>query len=302
MTMNQPRAINSPPSIFRAGHRAITGLMDGEITVQEKIDGSQFSFMRTNLDDLLFRSRKHMVVAGEVGLFNRAIEEITKIKPFLEVGVIYRSECVDKAKHNVLAYGRTPKCHVVIYDMQRPDGTYYNTAGLVKECAKLGLENVATFYRGPASAVTEQMATSWLAKESQLGATLVEGYVIKNYEKLTAVETKPMMSKVVAQRFEEKQGGKRPPGPDIMSVLETTYRTEARWRKAIQHLTEQGKLVGEMSDLKHLIPEIQLDVLGEHVDDIKQALFEHFWHRLRKRLVSGFPDFYAANMAEVPVE
>ena len=35
---------HSYPSIFNLGHKAIERLLDGPVNVEEKIDGSQFSF------------------------------------------------------------------------------------------------------------------------------------------------------------------------------------------------------------------------------------------------------------------
>lgn len=44
--------INSYPSIYSLGHRYISELFSGPVVIQEKIDGSQFSF--GNLNGKLF--------------------------------------------------------------------------------------------------------------------------------------------------------------------------------------------------------------------------------------------------------
>lgn len=37
-------ALNSYPKVYALGHPALAGLFDGPVIVQEKVDGSQFSF------------------------------------------------------------------------------------------------------------------------------------------------------------------------------------------------------------------------------------------------------------------
>ena len=49
--------IRSYPKVFNLGHAAMADLLGGNVVVQEKVDGSQFSFARTDSGQLLFRSK-----------------------------------------------------------------------------------------------------------------------------------------------------------------------------------------------------------------------------------------------------
>ncbi len=40
--------INSYPSVYQLGHKAIQNIFDGKVVIEEKIDGSQFSFGMIN--------------------------------------------------------------------------------------------------------------------------------------------------------------------------------------------------------------------------------------------------------------
>ena len=49
--------LHSYPSIFNLGHRAVAGLLGGPVIVEEKIDGSQFSFGVTVDGEIVTRSK-----------------------------------------------------------------------------------------------------------------------------------------------------------------------------------------------------------------------------------------------------
>ena len=50
-------SLRSYPKVFNLGHRAVRDLLSGPVVVQEKIDGSQFSFGVGEDGTLLIRSR-----------------------------------------------------------------------------------------------------------------------------------------------------------------------------------------------------------------------------------------------------
>ena len=46
ITSNSPTSWHSYPQIYNLGHKAIAGIFDDDVLIEEKIDGSQFSFGR----------------------------------------------------------------------------------------------------------------------------------------------------------------------------------------------------------------------------------------------------------------
>jgi hypothetical protein len=68
--------------------------------------------------------------------------------------------------------------------------------------------------------------------------------------------------------------------------------TEARWRKAVQHLKEKGELRGAVQDIGPLMKEVALDFEAEE----KDWFIEQVWEIMRKdalrRVQSGMPNWY----------
>lgn len=64
----------------------------------------------------------------------------------------------------------------------------------------------------------------------------------------------------------------------LLELLYDSYRTEARWQKAVQHLRDEGKLLGEPKDIGPLMAEIWRDLVEEEKAElhgrIVQALQE----------------------------
>lgn len=89
-----------------AGDRYLTHLYDGPTVVQEKIDGSNFSFMYDETSGkVLFRSRNRMLDPTEPnGQFQAAIDHILDNKDSVQTDYIYRGEVVSSKRHNKLTY------------------------------------------------------------------------------------------------------------------------------------------------------------------------------------------------------
>ena len=128
---------------------------------------------------------------------------------------------------------------------------------------------------------------SMLDRESVLGGVRIEGVVVKNY-------THKQVGKVVSDSFKETRGTPRPKrvGDDIIAMLGSAYRTEARWAKAEQHLREEGKLTGEMRDIGAIAKEVQRDLFVEESDAIKDALLTWATPQLHKIVVGGLAEWY----------
>jgi hypothetical protein len=134
---------------------------------------------------------------------------------------------------------------------------------------------------------------------SFLGGNKVEGVVLKNYARF-GVDKKFLVAKVVSEEFKEihrhEWKSANPGRTDIVEMLIAGLKTPARWNKAIQHLKERGLLSDAPQDIGLLLNEIKLDTLNECELDIKDELFKHFWPRIARGIIAGFPEYYKGKL------
>ena len=285
----------SYPKVYNLGHPAVVTLFDGPVVVQEKIDGSQFSFGVID-GQLWFRSKGQEVHAGEPSMFRKATEALADLASRLTPGWIYRGEYLEKPKHNVLAYDRVPRRHVILFDVTTGIETFLNPAELHNEAWHLGLDVVPVL---TCEAPTLDTFPTLLDTTSCLGGQKIEGVVIKAYGRYGA-DGKTLMGKHVSEAFKEVHRtdwkDRNPASRDIISTLGQTYRSEARWRKAIQHLAERGELQHAPQDIGPLMREIQQDVYVECRPEIEAALFKWAWKNMNRVLTAGFPEWYKGEL------
>jgi hypothetical protein len=292
--------LHSYPTIYAIGHKQITDLFQGDVLVEEKIDGSQFSMSVDAEGTLSCRSKgQDLIVDHPERMFVKAVETAKELAPLLHPGWVYRGEFLQKSKHNTLAYDRVPGKHIILFDVDTMGETYLSADEKRQEALRLGLESVPAFYTGPVTGV-EQLR-HFLGNTSTLGGCKIEGVVIKNYARFTP-DKKAMMGKYVSEAFKEVHAGewrKNNPTPtDVSDMLINKYRTPARWQKAIQHLREAGNLDGSPRDIGNLMKETEADVLKECEGEIKEALFAHFWPQIRRGVTGGLPQWYKDELAK----
>ena len=84
---------HSYPKVYALGHGAIKTLLEGQILIQEKVDGSQFSFGKTEEGALLVRSRGRVFdIEAPDSLFYLAAEQVKRVAEKLVPGWTYRGE------------------------------------------------------------------------------------------------------------------------------------------------------------------------------------------------------------------
>lgn len=291
--------VQSYPSVFALGHKAIQELLTGEVVVQEKVDGSQFSFGVID-GELCARSKgKDLVLDAPEKLFTKAIETIQRLRFVMVPGWTYRCEYLRVPKHNTIAYSRVPKDHLILYDIQTGPERYLDPFDVQDTGVAMGLETVPTYFVGMLHNIDE--LKQYLSRESILGGTTVEGVVVKNYTLFTP-DKKVMMGKLVRPDFvEENQRNWRKDNPtrtDVVRGLIETYRTEARWRKSVQHLRDNGVLEDSPRDIGKLINAVITDVGDDSVDAIKDALYKHFWPEIKRGITTGLPEWYKELLAQ----
>lgn len=295
-------SIPSYTSIYNLGHKAIADLFKGPVVIEEKVDGSQFSFglIETTPGEYEPRCRSKgaeiNMIAPE-GMFKAGVEFVKSIENLLVPGWVYRGEYLRSPKHNCLVYDRTPKNHIIIFDIMRGEEDYLSEFELISAASKLGLETVPLLFSGMVTDVT--MLRSFLEHTSILGGQKIEGMVIKPKNRdLFGRDKKLLMGKFVSEAFKEvhandwKKEHKTPTNNEIVSILAGMYATPARWAKALIHLREASLTEGSMRDIPALMAEVPADVLGECEAAIRDQLFDWAWPQLRRALTKGLPLWY----------
>lgn len=293
--------VSSYPKVYNLGHKAIADLFNDEVTVEEKIDGSQFSFGLVADKDgeysLYCRSHhQHIDMDNVPKMFRKAVEAAKILTSKLQLGWIYRCEYLEKPHHNVLTYDRVPLHNLIIFDIEQGDQDFLPPCERAGEAERLGLETVPVFYYGKLDSYEEMKG--YLEKMSCLGCQQVEGLVFKNHHRF-GIDGKALMGKHVRESFKELHHREfKAQGKHIIQKIGESLHTEARWLKAIQHLKEQGKLSNSPKDIGPLLKEISTDIFEECVDDIKEALFNAHWKMICKIAAKGFPEFYKEKLAK----
>lgn len=297
--MNEPfamKSIGSYPSIFAIGHRAIADIFTSDVIVEEKIDGSQFSFGIIDGEFCCRSKGQQLIVDNPEKMFRTAVDVARALE--LRPDWIYRTEYLQTAKHNTLHYERVPENHLALFDVQTGIEQYLTPEEKAAEAQRLGIGCVPVLHRGRVNSIDE--FTELLERESALGGCKIEGVVVKNYGVFTH-EKKIAMGKFVSEAFKEKHSTEwkksNPTRADVVQLLIQEYRTEARWRKAVQHLRDSGQLEESPRDIGKLIQEVPEDVLSDSEAEIKERLFKHFWPHIKRGIVAGFPEFYKRELA-----
>lgn len=294
---------HSYPSIYNLGHAATAELFDGPVVVEEKVDGSQFSFGVFD-GEVKCRSKGQQIIVGHPeGMFAAAVEMVKQKAHLLKEGFTYRGEYLQKPKHNTLAYSRIPAGYVILFDINPAQESYMSYDDKAFEAERIGLEVVPLMHLGEVRSADEVRA--FLDRESVLGGQKVEGVVIKNYAKF-GPDKKALMGKFVSEAFKEKHQlawkQANPNSSDIVTDLVKAFKTEARWRKAVQHLREDGKLENSPRDIPLVLQEIQRDLSVECSEDIVRELMRWAKPKIMRGVIAGAPEWYKQLLMESQFE
>jgi hypothetical protein len=171
------------------------------------------------------------------------------------------------------------------------------------EASRLNLEVVPLIFAGKVT--TPSTLHELLERVSVLGGQKIEGFVVKNYKRF-GVDKKALMGKYVSEAFKEIHGGEwkaaNPSSQDIIFSLGEKYTTPARWNKSVQHLKERGELTNSPKDIGLLMKEVNVDVLAECKEEIKEALFNYAWPKIARRLTAGLPEWYKKELMALQFE
>ena len=255
------------------------------IQITTKIDGANASiaydettgklevFSRTNLLD------QPGALRGFYDYIKTEIEPKTDWSIYKDF-VFFGEWCV---KHSVMY---NPEWHNKwrIYDIwDKSTGCYVSQERVKATCKQLGLEYIEELYYGPF--ISWDHCRSFLSRSTAYGPEQ-EGIVIKNQSKLGKDDNRaPAYLKIVNERFKESQHSKKekkPVDPAAEAAkaeaakLAAAIVTEARVRKLILKLVDEGKLPAElqpkdMGAVMKQLPKLCFDdCLKEEPETVKQ--------------------------------
>lgn len=285
--------IKAFPKIFTIGTDYIKDIFLDEVEISEKLDGSQLDFGK--IDNILYFRSKGKQLFPEVPekMFIEGVDYILSIQDKLPNNMIFFCEYLKKSKHNSLTYGRIPKNHLMLFAVSGTDEKFYdNHHDYAKE---LDIEPANIFFKGKINNPEEIIA--FLDNDSFLGNCKIEGMVVKNYQRpfLLGGQPIPIMSgKFVSEEFKEvhKREWKDKTTKGGWELLINSYKTEARWMKAVQHLRDDGVLENSPRDIGGLIKSIQTDIVEEEKENIKEDLWKLYHKDILRATISRFPEWY----------
>lgn len=294
---------HSYPKVYNVGHPAVKDLFNEPVLVQEKVDGSQFSFGKRPDGQILVRSRgRQFPVEAPDNMFTKACEAVLAVADKLVPGYTYRGEYLNKPKHNVLVYSRVPVNNIILFDVTKSEHNYIEDPYYLREAAEsLGFECVEGVYH---TVVSLEGMRALMDEPSILGGAR-EGLVFKNYSRFTA-DGHAMMGKYVSEEFKEVHRSdwkeNNPNQGDIIGLLKAQFCTPARWMKAVQHLQDDGTLLGEPKDIGPLVKECKRDFAEECEAEVKEVLWKWVKEKLCDQSIRGLPEWYRDHLARKQFE
>lgn len=281
--------------------------------VQEKVDGSQFSFGLDWSGEVICRSHHNTLdkdapeqMFSEPVRYAMALADAGVFDEFAP-GTMFFCEYLARPKHNAMCYTRVPRNGLALFDVWE-DGQWMGNdpvgypLHLVQMANILGIESVPTYVvESTTFSAKEQLESveaqlrSWHSEGGMLGGG-IEGVVVKNYHQtqVQGSHVVPMMVKIVRKQFKERnvKEWKDNSIAGKVGALIASYATEARWQKAVQHLDEQGLLEHQPRDIGALIREIQRDLADEEKANIMIELWKIVSSELMRQATRGFPEWY----------
>ena len=285
------------------GQNYIKTILDNEIEITEKIDGSSFSFGKVG--GVIYCRSKRAILYGNASdqMFGKAIDYVHSIQDRLQEGIIYHAEYLQKPKHNAIKYERVPKNHLALYGVKdHHTGSFVSNYGDLSYIANnLGIDVAPLIYYGRLSMLCT--IKSLIERKSYLGDVNIEGVVVKNYQQsmhIGDVFFPIMCGKFVSEEFKEQASDWKKEHTNVgqWEAYKLSYRTEARWDKAIQHLRDDGLLQVAPQDIGPLIKEVQRDIADECKEDIKEFLWNHFGKEILRISTHGLPEYYKEKLLE----
>lgn len=294
------------PKIWTIGTPQTERLFNGVVEITEKIDGSQFNFGKAEDGTPVYRSKGAQQTPGTPDkLFAPVMAWAESIIHKIPDGTMLHGETLRGPHHSTLTYGRAPKNHFMLYGVSVGTKFISDFSVLVNWAIELDCETVPLWGHYELDGLSPERIEEFLSRESSLGGTEPEGFVVKNYAEsyLIGGQFIPLlMGKYVTEAFKETHKTSWVTEGDHIEALKKSYRTEARWRKTVQHLRERGELKRAPQDIGPLMKELAEDFLTECEEDVKAKLWNHYKKDFVRTVGGGFPEWYKLQLATGEIE
>ena len=286
--------------IFAIGTDYIRDIFNEEVEITEKVDGSQFDFGKIG-GKLYMRSKgAQLYVEHPEKMFSEGMSYIESIQDRLPEGKVFFCEYMKKPKHNTLKYDRIPRNHLMLFSVMELSRQAFEDS--LPYADMLDIEHVPVLFNGKINCITDFAGV--LDTKSVLGGVNIEGVVVKNYHRqfLLGGQPMPLMAgKFVSESFKEvhrERWGAEEKGKSRVETFFESFRTPARWEKAVQHLREKGELENEPKDIGKLFKEVQSDIEAEEKEAIKDFLWKEFSGEIKRKATAGMPEWYKTRLLE----
>lgn len=283
-------------------------ILDGEVVLEEKTDGSQFRISITS-DGFEFGSKRvEFNQRGVDSNFRLGVNTFTEnnknfdddnrigadVKAVHFFGEYFKSE-----KQNTIKYDRMPKNHIMLFDVAIE---YYNKP--MHWCNNdqvdiwandLEIEAVPVLGTGT---FTMEQVKELAEQESVLGGSKREGVIIKarnrqyNTTLASLAEHPWMIAKYVRPEFQEDNRAEHPGNKGKLQELCEAYNNPNIWKKSVARLRDESQLEGSMKDLAKIIPDVMKDVESEWKETIMNDLWKIYGKDIIKHSVKGVPQWY----------
>lgn len=301
------------PKILHIGAPLVSTIFNNEVEITEKVDGSQCRIELT--EDSVMVGSKNQGIADH-NMFEIAHdqgERIHKETDWRTLGskVTLFCEFLNKPNHNTIKYDRVPLNNLYLFGAMVGDTQdHMVTGGLIEMADHLEIDPPNVIICGMVESVGE--LNEFMTHQSYLGGSVVEGVVIKNYNRTydpLQVHSQeyigyPMAAKYVRDDFtvsNAKQWNTLSRKKGVDSLVDRFF-IEARFRKTIQHLCEDGKIEYQKKDLQFLIPEFFDDLMDEKKDEMTRMIMGEIFKALRRRasgyVVKAWIDYLAERQFE----
>jgi hypothetical protein len=298
--------VPSYAKVLTLGTTGTERIFQGDVEIQEKVDGSTFIFGVDEEGHVACRSHNQQIdLDAPNKMFAQAVEHVKRIQEDLArafgnwtSATWFYCEYLQKPKHNTIAYNQTPRNHLVLFDAF-VRGAWVRGESLGDWADALDIDVIPTLHLGPADL---ERVKGLMQRESYLGGATIEGVVIKNYSEFINLGGRvfPLFCKHVNVAFKERnaENWAKESGKSKLQAFMDSFNTPARWQKAVQHLVEAGQLQGAPQDIGPLMKEVYQDIVDEEAGTIKDFLYHLYLKDIVRTAQRGFPEWYKAQLAE----
>ncbi|MCP5006222.1 MAG: hypothetical protein GY941_20125 [Planctomycetes bacterium] len=293
------------PKIWALGGSNIRDILEGEVEITEKLDGSQIGFGKDIEGNLVIRSKGAVIDQDDPQkLFAPAVKHILSVQHLIPNDTAFYGETLSKPKHNTLAYGSVPAGYIALFGKGSFsfDGHLSDYSSVEAWSLELAMGIVPLIYWGETDVNFIRDLVDG-QPESALGGCPMEGIVVKNYNKpyeLYGQHVSLMVGKYVSEQFKEKHKANDNfgSGKSKMELYFESFRTDARWDKAIQHLRDDGQLLEDPKDIGALMKELHRDFDEECAQEVKDKLYGIYRKDVLSKITRGFPEYYKQRLLE----